>query len=307
MDREHPGQPQRPPAYAHLLIDSKDRDPNADRPPYEPTTEPANDFTIYRNQALLYGYFTRLAITQVQLNWRMATIIPDVNDTIVMTCDTAPLNNAIILDPGFYTPDTLATELQNKIQAEGGALATFTVIWWPETSGFLIESNSAAQFYFPTPNTFFAATGNLTQSKAYSRACRTLGILNNDDLDVEQYLSPPQLLWTRYIDICSRRLTKFQRVKDIDTAGTDTKSFIIARVYLCPPGQRTTIDELSAPGDSPFDLVVDYNTPKQINWSPQEAVNELDLQVYDEFGELLPWDGAFANWEYQLTLVASET
>ena len=309
MDHEHEGVPQRPPAYAHLLIDSKDRDPNADKPPYPIITTPANNFLIDRNQALLYGYLTRLAITQLQFNWRLPTVMTGINNVfIIAKVAPAPAVGVVQLTQGYYNPTTLAAEIETQLQGVAG-FATYTCVYDANLGGFQFSSNNGDTFSFVPLDIVIVQYPLL--AKAISRTYRLLG-LSSGNIDVlsaatVQITGTPNMLYTDYVDICSRNLTKYQRVKDIDTAGTNTKSFIIARLYLCPTNQRNLYSDTDAPGALPFDICVDYNTPKHIRWSPQEAVNQIDLQVYDEFGELLPWDVNNYNWDFQLTLVASET
>jgi hypothetical protein len=110
------------------------------------------------------------------------------------------------------------------------------------------------------------------------------------------------LLYTRWIDICSSRLTVFQKVKDATTLPQNTNQNVIARVYLCPPGQRAVADDFS----KPFTLCVDYNTPKHLRWDTGQAIADFDIQVRDEFGDLLYWD-EYSNTEFEMTILASES
>ena len=307
---EHPGIPQRPPASAYLMVDSTDRQPR-DAVFNVPIASPANDFYINRNQALLFGYFTRLAITQLQFDWSVQTIMTGVNDTFVI--NYGGTNYEVKLDNGYYNPTTLAAEVETQLQAIG-ALAAFTCIWNPLYQSLQIDSNVASpggDFFFVTPSDGPLLSPPVS-NQVLTRTYRTLGVGNNNTGITSpptntQFLGTPKLIMTDYVDIVSRNLTKYQRVKDTDTAPLNNKSYLIARVYLCPPGQRVITDASGGLGDSPFFICVDYNTPKHIKWSPGEPVSQIDLQVLDQYGQLLPWDSVEAPWEFQLTIVASET
>lgn len=287
--------PIRPPAYAELLVDSEDRAPGQ---------TPAN-FTIYRNQALLYGYFYRLAITQLQLHWDMPTIVTGVNNQFQITNPTLPDTIDVVIPEGYYNPTTLAAAIQTAIQAFGGWGATFTCAFNSLNGGLVISSGSATTFYITAPN---PSAANYT---VYRNTARSIGLtpanFNSATPATVQNLGAPGLLYTRYIDIISRNLTKFQRVKDSDTSATNVKSFIVARVYLSPSNSLIETTATAGVGSNPFNLTIDYNTPKFIKYSPDEALNEIDLQVLDEYGDPLYWDGNAAAWEFAFSLYASET
>jgi hypothetical protein len=314
---EHPGTPQRPPAYAYLLIDSKDR--------YTTTRDQvlgniaANEFTIQRGNALLYGYFTRLAITQVSFDWKLPTIVAGKNDTIFLLNTVTAAEALITLDEAFYTPDALANELASKIQAEIAlGLTGMTVIFDPVTGSFFFDSNGDDFLFLdPTANNFTPTTD--AQNTVILRTYSTIGVNNANTLVIgsTKVLAPPNMIYTRYVDIVSKELTKYQNVKDNDTSPQNQLSQVVVRLYTTPPnsyiptgvvpGAGASSDATVSLGDRQFTLCVDYNTPKHIKWNPNEAVYNIDLQVFDEFGELLPWNNNFYPWEFNLTIVASET
>ena len=292
---EHDAMPIRTPAYAQLLLDSTDRAPG----------QLPNDFTIYRNQALLYGYFYRLAITQLQFHYVLPTILVDVNNTFQLNI-TGGASATITLATGYYNPTTLAAAIQSEIQAAGGAFAAFTCSFVDLNGGLVVESNSAATFTFTDYNSFQLNTPNY---KLYRNTARSLGLVatNYTTPSASQALGATTLLYTRYIDILSRNLTKYQRVKDGETDRFQPKSFIIARVYLTPSNTAVETTATSGIGSKPYFLTIDYNTPKFIKYSPDEALNEIDIQVLDEYGDPLYWDGESATWEFAFTLLASES
>jgi hypothetical protein len=286
--------PIRQPAYAQLLVDSEDRQAG----------QPVNNFTIYRNQALLYGYFFRLAITQIQFHWDFPTIVGRVNDTFSITDTTLGITYAATITPGYYNPTTLAAAVQEAILGSAD-FATYTCVYYPLTNSLRIDSNNTNTFTFVSYTTFPAESPNYT---LYRNTARTIGIpLQGNFPAPSQFLAVPQLIYTQYVDIISRTLTKFQRVKDTDTSNQNPKSFIVARLYLCPPNTLIETTATTGLGSHPFFICTDYNSPKYIKWSPDEALSEIDLQVVDENGNELYWDPDNANWSYEFTLLASET
>ena len=306
---EHPGQPQRPPASAYLLIDSRDRGETSTG-----LLQPnANDFILNArgNAALLYGYFTRVAITQVSFDWYFPLIKENYNDLIRVTNVTTATTSTIQLSgqTPYVDYDTLAAQLETLLRAAPVGNPALTVTFESAYTGFLISTNNGDQLQFVSPLVADPTRGTLY--KTLTKTYRTLGI-NNYQMSTaitDMQCCPPRAA-TSYLDIMSDRLTKFQRVKDADTDQQQPRNTQIARVYITPPGQRIIVENTVAPegpGTQPFTICVDYNTPKHIKWSPGEALYQLDLQVRDMDGDLLPWNGLEACWEYQLTLVASET
>lgn len=286
--------PIRQPAYAQLLIDSKDRS----------STQSPNDFVINRNQSLLYGYFYRLAITQIDFQGNLPTIMANVNNSFVITI-SGGASGTVTIPQGYYTPTTLASELQTLIQGLGGGFATMTVAW-SDLQGGLVVNGAGSQISFTDYRSAFQV--NTPAYKLARNTYHSLGITPaNFTAAAIQNLSAPQLVYTHYIDFISRTLTKFQRVKDGDTDAVTPKTYIIARLYICPANSYVETTSTSGLGSKPFNLCVDYSTPKFIKYSPDEALNEIDLQVVDMWGDPLAWDGAQINWDFAMTILASES
>ena len=125
------------------------------------------------------------------------------------------------------------------------------------------------------------------------------------------------------------------RVKDSETSWSPDTS-VITRIYLTnqgtitspsvlykeitgsAPTQQITFDEFAV-GSRPFILNYTPNTPKNIKWSPDQAVVDFDIRVVDEYGDVVPWNLFTQNtilgqptnfqefFEFQLTVLCSET
>lgn len=306
MDRsEHPAVTQRPPAYAELLVDSLDRYPNG-YPTIDLGVTSSSDWRTNFQQNVLYGYLTRLAVSQIQFEWNLPTIITGYNDYFAMVTNAGGIN--VTLTQGFYTPTSLAAELQAALIAAGlaGATATYS----SEGGAFIIDCGAGNTARFQNPDLNDTPT-------VVARTLETLGFLNNlgQPLAALIHGSQPTMVATKYIDICSSYLTKYQRVKDTTSLKSPTVSNIIARIYPVAPNTRitttgdTALADGNAVGSNPFTICIDYNTPKFIKWNPDEAVANFDLQLRDEFGALVPFDVANGEYgcEYQLTILASES
>lgn len=85
---------------------------------------------------------------------------------------------------------------------------------------------------------------------------------------------PVSYLYTRWLDITSRVLT--QNAK-LPLSGTDIPPNLLNRIYMSEKDQRlgTVFIEL-------------LNTPLQwLNWIRSQAITSVDIQIRDEFGELI--------------------
>jgi hypothetical protein len=329
---EKEGKPIRFPAQAELVIDSLDRFTDPPGGPYQGQTiskllaglltqvSPATNINIQNQRPLIYGYFHRLAITQIQIQVRLPTIIPNYNDKLLLVKNfsTAAVYAVVQIAPGYYTPTTLAAELQTKIRLSAAGTAGYTVTFSANT-GFVFNTNTAdttaigfTNFIPPSP------AADEATSTIYYRTARTLGAGRiafgvQDPTAVPAVVNPtpvfatfcPNFFPTDYIDFCSQAMTRYKRVKDAAST-LEARQNIVARVYLNPPDSRQAYSPNSCPNDAPFVLTVEFDNPDSHKWSPEETLQNLDFQLYDMWGNQLYWSTEY-NTEWQMTLLASES
>jgi hypothetical protein len=306
MDRSHTAQTIRFPAAAELLIDSMDRY-KAGFPQYGDENTTSSNWRTNLPNYVMNGYFTRLAITQIQFFWNLPTIIPGYNETIVVVADVggAEATEVIAITPGFYTPNTLAAEIEDQLQAAFPAEG-FTCVF--ANGAFKIQATNA--FLVVDAGSLDPTVYTSDEIREVVHTLQTLGFENATSDPAKAATTfiggIPTMLPTRYIDILSSYITKFQEVKDSSTSQAIIYNCIIARVYPVPPNSRIDIAPDGGPSENPFIITIDYNTPKNIMWSPQEALANFDIQLRDEFGDLIPWSAQY-GCEYQLTMQVSES
>jgi len=324
-EEEKDGKPIRQVAQAELVISSLDRfhDKPGGATPYtqQATTQllgsivgaysPANSFTVSVPRNLLYGYFHRLTPTQIQIQYRLPTVLAGYNDKFILAKNgSAGTVDIITIPAGYYTPASLGTALQVAIRASPAGTAGYTVNFTTLTGGFLFATNTADTTSLIIPN-FPPNVSTEAQAQVYLKAAKLLGAgkeaygiqsessnVINPQTSFNTY--SPSFVVTDWIDIVSHKLCKFKRVKD--NASTDAGlQDVIARVYLNPPNTRNP----STNPVTPVNLTVDFYTPNSCRWSPEEALQDIDFELYDCYGNLLPWTTSY-NTEFQLTLLASE-
>jgi len=294
-----------------------------------------NNFSITSPGALIYGYINKITIADIQLQWNVPTIAPGVNDQLGIAYFYGEEIIALTLKIpyGWYTPSELAAVTQAIFRNTDIGLIDpgFTVTYNSNGSGFVFTTTllpESFQFQFLSLAQLaapFSSGGlNLNDSEiaVVLKTYRIYGITQgNTALDsIQISRAPANFLYTSFIDIISETLTKYQKIKDTDTSAKKQNG-IIARIYLAGQstpqyltngiyGMGSTDDIL---GSRPFVFTQSTPNAKVIRWSKDEAVNSIDFQLRDQYGDLL-----FCNYaqsfseifqfstEFQMTLLCTE-
>jgi len=287
----------------------------------------SNDFSITAPNALMNGYIKKIIISQIQLQYNLPTVIPGGNDLLVFAIETSSGSGVFSLLPitipfGYYSPAELAAVLQTQLfgiytppDRPPGEEVFF--ITYSQTSVlniifFEIRLISLGRrFYFPTPAQLAINGYNVLDIERILKAYKLFGftIANDAPETVQSSFNSPQLLYTPFIDIYSDALTNYQKLKDTDSS-TSRRKGLIARVYVSGVGNpQITLPGINL-GSAPFMITIDLNSPKVINWSPDTAINSLDFQMRDCYGDLLfyntPSVNEIFNTEFQMTLLCVE-
>jgi len=311
----------RQPATALLLVNSDDQqlfDKNGFR---VDSTTPGRIF-INNQRPLLFGYMTRLALTEMNIQWDTPNVNSS-NNTLTLALYSAtdatppvvgaPIFTRITIEPDFYQPTDLFEILQTAITASPQVTAsglTFVVEYDLTEGNFTIQQTQV----YPSGNTrgyFKIFSSSAPQSLT--------GLQRLDDdilycMGIQPVTQPgaeptgfytqingayAPMLYTPYIDIVSNLLTKHQNVSDGTTASIYTSSKL-ARVYF---SNETIINrhgdlpfsalEINASsvcnivGTRPITFRREFITPKQIQWENTENVDFIDIQVLDYKGNII--------------------
>jgi hypothetical protein len=316
----------RNPAVALLCVNS------ADQEQFDPATglrfNSSTPARIYINnqQPALFGYMTRLALTEVSMEW--AT--PNVND-YNNTLTVGYYNNANVLQGivriqlanGFYTGARLGYWIMTQLNANATLDAffgndTFSVYYGDNLCNTFLALAGTTQPVREPKFTIETSSANgrfafLPFSKNYP------GLPSlRDDLTNMMGLTPsrnPQpaykqfiggyasLQYTPFVDIVSNLLTKNQNIRDGTSSKANKTSSILARVYLANENftarQATCVYEAvtgdldilnsadNAIGTAPGTLRREFVFPKQIMWNNTENVDVIDIEVLDYRGNPL--------------------
>lgn len=274
----------RQPSTANLMIDSADRDINKYPSPW--------NFQFVKNQSILNGFFTRIATTEIVLEWKIPNITPS-NNAVDISHNGVTQTVSVI--PGFYT----AAELFNSICDSANTAFTLTNIFetvlyngqpyiqTSDDSNFTIKPHAGDGLYYQ------------------------MGFWEDTTLGVAAYqIGNPDFRPYRYLDFVSAQLTYNQDLKD--TATQAQARDVLARWYFVwdNPPQLDSLGLPILPGYSPFFLRRIFNPPKQIKWDARQPVGNITFQVYGDNGQLIEQEPQIGNGtdysEWLMTLQISE-
>ena len=282
----------RPPATAHLLIDSADR-PN-------PTSTTPYDFQISRRNSLLNGMFTRGGVTEVCLEWCQDNIT-GVNNTIIFDIsgiapNTHSGSHTITLLAGQYTAasalDALVAEL-NDISGTTGCVFAIDNTAPPNGTLYTLSCDDG---YFTVNNSLLAQQLGINLETSVLISGTTTGVLL-ECIDLRPH---------RYIDFTCAQLTYSQDLKDASTQSVTRD--ILCRWYFA----EDVPEEVDAYG---FPILMGYrrfvrrrlfNPPKQIKLDNNLPIGNLAFQVFDESGNLLSVPTDLGKNNFLLTLQITE-
>lgn len=274
----------RPSSTALFCIDSADRYASIqDRA--TGTTSPYR-FNIVKNQALLNGFFKRIALTEIVFPY----YIPNINtrtNSIQVSVNGGAFSTVSIAILDFYTPSALATALQGAL-ITATSIATLTVGYLD--GRFVINTNSASTLAF--------GRGNYAGLGARINQFQLFDLLNMGPINtvgaVVQTTGITRCRYTEYIDIVSSQLTYNQKLKD--ASSDKIVRDVLARVYveteddLIQPywnGTAEVISQNAIPGTYPFTINRKFPLPKQIRWDDTQPLGNVSFEVYDDKGELV--------------------
>lgn len=246
------------PSTANLMIDSQDGPKDSSGivrlNPW--------DFQIYKPQQLQNGFFTRIATSEVVLEWNNPNISADLSSNILVF-DISGVSHTIDFLPGFYTVEQLLLQMKELFDAVAAPVVMD------------INYNPAAAGEIPCNISF----GGIDVTFQPTNLSFMLGLSQNPNSTF--YLVNVDLRPYRYLDFVSPDLTYAQDTKDGST--NNISRDVLCRWYFCYDNATPTIDAYGFPilmGYTPFFIRRLYNPPKQIKWDNNLPVGALRFQVY---------------------------
>lgn len=282
----------RPSSMAVFGVDSDDRYTDY----LTRRVKPSYPFSINitKNQALLNGFFTRIAVSEFRMYWTLPNIATWWgNNTLTYYETTTPAFHTITIPNGFYDLQTLMGVIEALVQADG-VLTNF--IATANVDGSSSYSSGDAQlFYWVAPSTqtrtLYDMLNLITKGVPLIPQATTQqgGVANMKPTD--------------FVDLVSPQLTYNQDVKDGSTAPIVRD--MLVRIYLDDDNRQFTrtqtnlFDNAGAPtgrqvpqytpddgitGTSPFMIYRQFPYPKQVQWNNASPLGNLTFELYDDQG-----------------------
>jgi hypothetical protein len=341
-DRLNKGVDIRESSTANFLIDSMDRESynrSVVAIPGVATPETSSsDFTINKQQqSLVTGFFTRFAMTEIELAYNMPNVsalyldgsifkaVPGSNVNYGNNVFSVVLNNAGILTvfndltipSGNYTVAQALDRLVIALNAATAGLVPAPVFTLVDSNAFRGKKvvTLAAPWTFavfrnvPQPN--FGIAGGPT----FLNLTQALGLLTYNTLPgAAQCVSSnvagnPNLLLFSYLDICSTQLASQQKLKDATTSTFDSNDVIYRWVFSNDEANPVTYDTYGYPivqGYLPFSSRRYINFPKQIRWDPLIPLGQIRVQIYTDKNVLLRQRPFIGSVEFKMLMLISE-
>jgi hypothetical protein len=266
---------------ANLAIDSRDRTRFSSNNLYQ-TLQPFNssstDFTIALKQNIMTGFFTRLAVNEVCLNWSRPNIIAGVNNEFIIRISTT--NTSVLLDGGYYTVAEALDAIVIGLNTALGA-ATFSITQPNAVPGSGVASLTKAAGSFCILNTPLAYQLGFQLSSS-----TTSPPVFNFGTSFPAWSAT--LLNTPYIDFVCNNLTYCQNVKDSTTS--QNSQDILYRWNFAWDDRDSGYDTYGYPilqGYKAFCARRAIPFPKQILWDNIQPIGQLSFQIYGADGLIL--------------------
>jgi hypothetical protein len=304
----------RPTSSALFVIDSEDRFANYTEARTGVSAAGVNltdpySFKITVPSSLMNGFFTRLALTEINFPW----IIPNINNKtnkIIFEYRIGGVDTQYLvqLPNGFYTPNELSNAIQDNIQNNTPLGGLFTMKYgeyaFPSSKPaplFLYDSDGAYQCRFlpmPAGTTAWPYT-NLNRQLFDLLGFRTGGSDPNSAFRATNIGNSTYAQACRYVDIVCTQLTYNQALKD--TGSQKIMRDALCRLYITEPGAmgkdvQPISDAFAPPGCSPTTIYRNFTYPKQIQWLPNQPIGgDLQFDVFDDEGDLLSTIDNYSN------------
>lgn len=281
----------RPPTTAVFGVDSDDRYKDyATR-----RTNPSYPFsiTIAKNESLLNGFFTRLAVSEFRMYWTLPNIgAVWGNNTLTYYDSVSAAQHTITIPAGYYDLQDLMGVIEALVQAQG-FLPSFIAT---------ANANGSSSYGTGTADTFYWVAPT-TKTRTLYDMLNLTNTLPTPTLATTQQGGIANLKPTDFIDVVSPQLTYNQDLKDGSTAPIVRD--MLVRIYLDDENrapcrvQTNLFDSTGAPaghqvpqsdptdsitGTCPFMLYRQFAYPKQVKWNDTQPLGNLTFELYDDQG-----------------------
>jgi len=254
-----------------------------------------------------------VALTQFNLNYNVPTVVTGYNDKFSLIISGGTGAVFYTIPQNYYTATTLAATIQGLIRATAGNPVPGATVSSPTSNTTVITSVVNSGFTFATGNpaiTFTFNPGvtgqNVADANNYGRVWRMLGVMDQVPFTTTR-LGIPNLKPTDYVDIVSQALTNYKDTKDANSS-VQSPGSVLGRIWL----NESFVNNQTASGGypdpnllgvAPISLTKNWISPNWSQWSPNQAINTIDITLLDMWGTPLYWSPTYqTEWSASLTV-----
>jgi hypothetical protein len=249
--------------------------------------------SISKNEALLNGFFTRLAVSEFRMYWTLPNIgAVWGNNTLTYYEEVTSAAHTITIPPGFYDLQTLMGVIEALVQADGFLTSFIATANVDGSTSY--SSGNTDTFYWVPPT---------TKTRTLYDMLNLVNTLPTPTAATTQQGGIANMKPTDFIDVVSPQLTLNQDLKDGSTAPIVRD--MLVRIYLDDANRQFTrtqtnlFDASGNPaghqvpqytpddgitGTSPFMLYRQFPYPKQVQWNNTQSLGNLTFELYDDQG-----------------------
>lgn len=318
----------RSPASSYLLLNSADRYRGATyNGAVTKQEQPWNNFTLTRGSALLPAFAKRLTVSEIRFPWFIPNINSRNNRMYFGLSEIDPIRPTVLDLEVFdamggptglsFAPHEIVLALNSgladlyKDKGSTSAPPFFTWNFRAATYSFSNPTNGdpLVSIHFPGDYNAYRSKPSLYKTLGFTFDQAIVTLAQGQDMTG----APVDNLYTRFVDICSHKLCQYTRSPD---GSSNNATDVIARIY-CADAINFPNDFMIAGATHNFTICKQFTHPKVLLWEPTAQIGEVDIQVRDEYGDLVPLPEYLPSTtaldlfetsypDFQITLVASE-
>jgi len=224
---------------------------------------------------------TRISVETAEVRYVTPNVNP-INNVVQFFSSATGLTYSVTVPTGFYATSTaliaaLVTALNTATGSSGLTFSSATITGFPDKYTL---SSAGGNYYF-LANSLAVLYGYPLWALPVDQVATASKVVGNMGL-----------FYTTYIDFCSATLVKYVKLR---TVATNLNSNIIFRLFLNSGGTSQTISLSTS------------NSPNvQYYFNPSEPITQIDIQLRDQFGNLLyvpqGADGKYQGFWWNISL-----
>jgi hypothetical protein len=248
---------------------------------------------ITKNESLLNGFFTRIAVSEFRMYWTLPNIgAVWGNNTLTYYESVTPATHTITIPAGYYDLQDLMLVIEALVQADGFLPSFIAAANANGTTSY--GTGDAKTFYWVPPT---------SKTRTLYDMLNLVNTLPTPTAATTQQGGVANMKSTDFVDLVSPQLTYNQDLKDGSTAPLVRD--MLARIYLDDNNReftRTQTNLFDASGNpagrqvpqytpddgitgtSPFMIYRQFPYPKQVQWNNSQPLGNLTFELYDDQG-----------------------